>query len=142
MREFETNTASEPDFVRGLTEADASSQRGLELLAAGDPTAAADSFRTAIAADPSHLEAHHGLVRALRDAERFQEAVSAANELVLITPLDPLAFASLSIALQKAGQIPEAESAAARARVLEWKQQLAEPATQGDAVVDSAAGEL
>jgi hypothetical protein len=37
-----------------------------------------------------------------------------------------LAHTSLSIALQNAGQIPEAEAAAGRARILEWKQQLAE----------------
>jgi hypothetical protein len=46
----------------------------------------------------------------------------------VLTPQDPLAHTSLSIALQKAGHIPEAETAAARSRVLEWKQQLAEPA--------------
>jgi Flp pilus assembly protein TadD len=105
---------------------DEHSQRGVDLLAAGDALGAAKAFRAAIAADPSHIEAHHGLIRALRDAEQFEAAIAAALALTVLTPQDPLAHASLSIALQKAGHIPEAESAAARARILEWKQQLAQ----------------
>lgn len=89
---------------------------------------AAHAFREAIAADPDYVEAHHGLIRALRDAEQFDAAIAAARALTLLTPQDPLAHTSLSIALQKAGRIPEAEAAAARARIMEWKQQLAEPA--------------
>jgi Flp pilus assembly protein TadD len=108
--------------------ADALSQRGLELLAAGDAAQSARVFRQAIAEDSGHVEAHHGLVRALRDAGQLEGAVAAALALTVLTPQDPLAHTSLSIALQKAGHIPEAETAAARSRVLEWKQQLAEPA--------------
>lgn len=89
------------------------------------------AFRAAIAADRDHVEAYHGLVRALCDAEQFEEAVTAAMTLTALTPDDPLAHTSLSIALQKAGRISEAESAAGRARILEWKQQLnAEPEAQ------------
>ena len=105
--------------------ADALSQSGLDLLHVGDAAAAAQAFRNAIAADPAHIEAHHGLIRALRDAEQFEAAVAAALALTVLTPNDPLAHTSLSIALQQAGHIPEAEAAAGRARILEWKQQLA-----------------
>ena len=108
-----------------LSHADALSQRGVDLLASGDAHAAARAFRDAIAVDPGHIEAHHGLVRALRDANQFEAAIAAALALTVLTPQDPLAYTSLSIALQKAGHIPEAETAAARARILEWKQQLA-----------------
>jgi Flp pilus assembly protein TadD len=97
----------------------------VELLAAGDAAGSAQAFRAAIAADSGHVEAHHGLIRALRDAGQAEAAIAAALALTVLTPLDPLAHTSLSIALQKAGHIPEAEAAAARARVLEWKQQLA-----------------
>ena len=38
------------------------------------PAQAAQAFRAAIAADPAHVEAHHGLVRALRDAGRLEQA--------------------------------------------------------------------
>lgn len=104
---------------------DALSQIGLDLLWTGDPDGAASAFRDAIAADPGHIEAHHGLIRALCDSEQFEAAVTAAQALTALTPDDPLAHTSLSISLQKAGRIPEAEAAAGRARILEWKQQLA-----------------
>jgi Flp pilus assembly protein TadD len=51
--------------------------------------------------------------------------------LIVLTPDDPLAHTALSIALQHAGHVPQAEAAAGRARVLEWKRQLAGPAGEG-----------
>lgn len=108
--------------------ADALTQQGLDLLAGGDPARAAEAFRAAIAADPNCYDAHHGLVRALRDAGRLEQAVAAALALTALTPDDPLAHTALSISLQTAGHIPEAEAAAGRARVLEWKRQLQSPA--------------
>jgi Flp pilus assembly protein TadD len=102
-------------------------ERGLDLLASGSPEAAAQAFRKAIAVEPGHIEAHHGLIRALRDAGQFDHSVAAARALIALTPLDPLAHTALSISLQHAGQIPQAEAAAARARILEWKIQLQSP---------------
>jgi tetratricopeptide (TPR) repeat protein len=116
--------------------ADALSQRGLELLANAQPSEAAQAFRDAIAANPAHVEAHHGLIRALRDAGQLNQSVAAAMALSVLTPDDPLAHAALSIALQHAGHIPQAEAAAGRARILEWKKQLESPQngpTQGEA---------
>jgi tetratricopeptide (TPR) repeat protein len=100
------------------------SQRGIDLLAAGCPAEAAQAFRAAIVADPAHYEAHHGLVRALRDAGQWEQSIAAALALTALTPADPLAHTALSISLQTAGHVPEAEAAAARARILEWKIQL------------------
>lgn len=108
-------------------DADALFHRGLELLAAGEAPEAAKAFRAAIAVNDKHTEAHHGLVRALRDAGKLEQAVGAALALTALTPADPLAHTALSIALQQAGHVPEAETAAARARVLEWKIQLQSP---------------
>jgi Flp pilus assembly protein TadD len=99
----------------------------VELLADGRPADAAQAFRDAIAADPTYFEAHHGLVRALRDAGRLEQSVAAALALTALTPDDPLAHTALSISLQTAGHVPEAEAAAARARILEWKVQLQTP---------------
>jgi tetratricopeptide (TPR) repeat protein len=109
------------------TSADLLSQRGLDLLAQGEPAQAARAFRAAIADDPAHVEAHHGLVRALRDAGRLEASVAAALALIALTPGDPLAHTALSISLQHAGHVPEAEAARARACVLEWKVQLQSP---------------
>lgn len=103
------------------------SQHGLDLLADGRPAEAAQSFREAIAADPDYFEAHHGLIRSLRDAGRLEQSIAAALALTALTPNDPLAHTALSISLQAAGHIPEAEAAAARARILEWKLQLQSP---------------
>jgi Flp pilus assembly protein TadD len=112
---------------RESNSADSLCERGLQLLTAGDPAAAAQSFRAAIAADPGHVEAHHGLVRALRDAGQLNQSVAAAMALTVLTPDDPLAHTALSISLQAAGHVPQAEAAAARARILEWKAQLNAP---------------
>ena len=105
-------------------DADALFKHGLDLLAAGSAAEAARAFRVAIAADPDHVDAHHGLIRALRDAGQPNHSVAAAMALTTLTPDDPLAHTALSIALQHAGHIPQAETAAARARVLEWKAEL------------------
>ena len=105
-------------------------QHAIDLLAAGSPAEAAEAFRAAIAVDSSNVEAHHGLVRALRDAGRLEQSVGAALALTALTPADPLAHTALSISLQHAGHVPEAETAAARARVLEWKIQLQSPPAQ------------
>lgn len=107
-------------------------RRASDLLAAGSAAEAAEAFRAAIAMDSGHVEAHHGLVRALRDAGRLEQSVAAALALTVLTPGDPLAHTALSISLQHAGHVPEAEAAAARARVLEWKIQLqSEPERDG-----------
>ena len=99
----------------------------MDLLASGYAAKAADAFRAALAADATNHEAHHGLVRALRDAGQIEQSVGAALALTALTPDDPLAHTALSISLQHGGHVPEAEAAAARARVLEWKIQLQSP---------------
>src|ERR1035437_7331833 len=88
--------------------ADSLSDDGIALLAAGQPARAAQAFRAAIAADPAHYEAHHGLVRALRDAGSLEHSIGAVLALTALTPTDPLAHTALSISLQTAGHIPEA----------------------------------
>lgn len=110
--------------------ADSLFDNGITLLAAGEPARAAQAFRAAIAADPAHFEAHHGLIRALRDAGRLEQSIGAALALTALTPGDPLAHTALSISLQTAGHIPEAEAAAAHARILEWKMELQSPPEQ------------
>jgi Flp pilus assembly protein TadD len=111
----------------GSQSAEQLSQAGAELLAAGKPVEAVRAFRAAITADDHYYEAHHGLVRALRDAGQFENAIGAALALTVLTPNDPLAHTALSISLQTAGHIAEAEAAAAKARIAEWKIQLQSP---------------
>jgi Flp pilus assembly protein TadD len=118
-------TSIEPNSANSLCET------GIDLLGAGNGAGAAHAFRTAIAAEPAHVEAHHGLVRALRDAGQLNQSVAAAMALTVLTPEDPLAHTALSISLQAAGYVPQAEAAAARARILEWKAQLNAPPDEG-----------
>lgn len=107
----------------------------MDLLAAGSAADAVEAFRAAVAIGESqgglmtaaHIEAHHGLIRALRDAGRLEQSIGAALALTALTPGDPLAHTALSISLQQAGHIPQAEAAAAKARLLEWKIQLLSP---------------
>lgn len=97
---------------------------GIELLAKGMPEEAARAFRAAIAADSGYFDTQHGLIRALRDAGHLEQSVGAALALTALTPDDPLAHTALSISLQAAGHKQEAEVAAARARIMEWKKEL------------------
>jgi hypothetical protein len=97
------------------------SQRGIGQLDSGFPSAAAESFRAAIATDAAHFEAYHGLIRALREAGRQEQSIAAGLALTALTPNDPLAHTALSISLWHAGHLLEAEAAATRARILEWK---------------------
>jgi hypothetical protein len=113
-------------------------RRGMDLLAVGSPAEAAEAFRAAISLGESHagpmtaahVEAHHGLIRALRDVGQLEQSIGAALALTALTPGDPLAHTALSISLQRAGHVPQAEAAAAKARVLEWKIQLESPAEE------------
>lgn len=117
----------ESDAMMSPDHAEMLSQRGLDQIAAGASADAIQSFRGAIAANPEHFEAHHGLIRALRDIGRLEQSIAAALALTALTPNDPLAHTALSISLQRAGHVPEAEAAAARARILEWKAELQSP---------------
>lgn len=100
---------------------------GLDALTAGKPDRAAGLFRQALALDPEHSEARHGLLRALEDAGQLDEALALAQDLIASSPDDALAYTRLSILYQKMGRVPEAEAAATKAKLLDWKRQLQEP---------------
>ena len=99
--------------------------QALDLVASGDP-AAAIKFREALALDPNHLDAMHGLIRVLQDVGDFDQAIAVAQELIARDPDDPLAHTSLSILYQHKGMVPEAEAEALKAKLLGWKLELRE----------------
>lgn len=113
--------------------AEALFERGLSLLASGVAAQAAGAFRAAIAADPQHVQAHYGLVRSLREAGRLERSIAAALALTVLTPHDFRAHAELAVSLRAAGHTREAEAAEARARMLQWKNEL-ESAPAGEPV--------
>jgi len=93
-------------------------------MAAGDPEAAIPHLRRALEIDPANDAATHALLRALEDAGRLDEALALAKQRIAEEPDDVLAHTRLSILLQHAGDVPAAEAAAARAKILGWKLQL------------------
>ncbi len=98
----------------------------VDSLATGDLPTAIAGFRASLAADPEYIDSAHGLIHALKDAGQLDEAVAIAQNLIATHPDDVLAHTSLSILHQRQGNIPEAEAAATRAKLLGWKIQLRE----------------
>jgi tetratricopeptide (TPR) repeat protein len=96
----------------------------LDCMAQGDPASAVGYFEHIVALDPKHTEANHGLIRALEDAGRVDDAMHATQRLIASQPDDVLAMTRLSMIYQHKGMIPEAEAAAAKAKILGWKQEL------------------
>jgi tetratricopeptide (TPR) repeat protein len=111
--------------------------KALDLVAGGDPAAAAAKFREALALDPTLIEAMHGLVRALRDAGEYDQAIATARELLARNPDDPLAHTSLSILYQHQGMVPEAEAAALQAKLAGWRIELREARSAEQAPADA-----
>ncbi len=84
------------------------------------------TYKEALAVDPSFTDAILGLAMAYADNKMFDEAIEQGKRLVELTPDDTLAHTSLSMFYQRKGMIAEAEAEGAKARVLDWKRQLAE----------------
>jgi tetratricopeptide (TPR) repeat protein len=96
----------------------------LDWYAEGHHQEAISEYEAAIAADPSFVDAMHGLARVYQDTEQLDKGIAVASRIVAFDPDDVLAHTSLSILYQRKGMVPEAEAEANRARVLGWKQQL------------------
>ena len=102
--------------------------RAVDHVAEGRLEEAIATYQEAIALDPGLTDAILGLAMAYADNKMFDEAIEQGQKLVGLTPDDPLAHTSLSIFYQRKGMIAEAEAEGAKARVLDWKRQLAEQA--------------
>jgi tetratricopeptide (TPR) repeat protein len=114
--------------TEGPDEAMASSEdlfnQAVDCVAEGRLDDAIAKYREAIAAEPSYADAWEGLSMALADQEQWDEAIEAAKKVAELTPQEQLAYTNVSRIYQRAGNVPEAEAWAARARVLDWKAQL------------------
>ena len=105
-------------------QAEAHYYAALDAIAEGEPQRAIKACRSALALDPSLLDAMHALIRAYQDAGSYDEGIAVAQQLALLDTEDVLAYTSLSILYQHKGLVPEAEAAALKAKLLGWKQQL------------------
>jgi tetratricopeptide (TPR) repeat protein len=117
----------DPATPVSTADADALLDLALDRMAAGSPDAAIPHLQQALAVDPDHTAAAHALIRALEDTGQLPQALALTRDRIAHDPDDALAHTRLSILLQKLGDIPAAEAAAARAKILTWKHQLREP---------------
>ena len=98
--------------------------RAIDLFSEGRHDEAIAAYLEALETDPGFVDALHGLAMAYAEKGDLAAAIGTARRITETSPDDPLGYTSLSIYYQRNGQIAEAETAAAQARVLEWKQQL------------------
>jgi tetratricopeptide (TPR) repeat protein len=96
----------------------------LDCMELGDAAGAVERFDLILKHELAHAEARHGLIRALEDAGRIDDALAAVKELIAADPDDVLAVTRLSMLYQHKGMIAEAEAEAAKAKILGWKQEL------------------
>jgi Flp pilus assembly protein TadD len=69
--------------------------------------------------DPAYALAHSALAVLFTKLKRHDEAIAHAQRVCQLEPKDAFSFTALSVTLQRAGKIPEAEDAMARARMLQ-----------------------
>jgi tetratricopeptide (TPR) repeat protein len=98
--------------------------QAVDCIADGKLDDAIARYREAVALDPNFADAWEGLSMALADKELWTEAIEAAKKVVELNPDEQLAYTNVSRIYQRSGNVPEAESWAAKARVLDWKAQL------------------
>ncbi len=100
--------------------------QAVDCIAEGKLDEAIAKYREAVALDATFADAWEGLSMALADKELWDEAIEAAKQVVALTPDEQLGYTNVSRIFQRAGNVPEAEAWAAKARVLDWKRQLKE----------------
>jgi tetratricopeptide (TPR) repeat protein len=97
---------------------------GLKLFGQQKFEEAIVEYRLALEQKPDWADVWHALATAESKLGRQDEAIETVKRVIELTPTDAFAFTSLSIFLQRKGMIPEAEKAAAQARMLAWKEEL------------------
>ncbi len=105
---------------------------GLDLAFEGKLREAMEKYREALALDPEYVDAVHALAMAHAELEELDEAIAVGKRLCELAPDDILAHTSLSTFFQRRGMIAEAEAESAKAKVLDWKRQIAESKKPGE----------
>lgn len=84
----------------------------------GQLEAAVAKLEEALGVDETYALAHSALAVILGKLNRHDEAVQHAERVCELEPNDPFSYTALSVICQRAGRIPEAETALARARMM------------------------
>ncbi len=71
--------------------------------------------------DPNYALAHSALAVHYGKLKRHDEAIRHGLKVCELEPNEPFSFTAMSVTFQRAGRIPEAEEAMARARMLEGR---------------------
>lgn len=98
--------------------------KGLQLFGKNQFEEAIAEYTIALTEKPDWADVLNALATAQSKLGRHEEAVATVERAIAITPNDSFLFTSLSIFLQRMGKIPEAETAAAKARMISWKEEL------------------
>ena len=80
-------------------------RRGLELLGAGNPAAAATLLARAAEAEPGSRSVLEALARAQYDAGRYEAAKDSFTGLIARNPTDDYAHFGLGLAASRAGEL-------------------------------------
>src|SRR5450432_4194888 len=97
---------------------------GLKHFGRNEFEPAIAEYAQALALKPDWEDVLHALATAHSKLGNQDEAIRIIHRVIELEPNDAFAFTSLSIFLQRQGKIPEAEAAAAKARMISWKEEL------------------
>jgi tetratricopeptide (TPR) repeat protein len=89
-------------------------------LALGELDAAVEKYRRCVELDAEFFDGWHALGMALMKTGRYPEAIEAGLKTVALRPNDQLAWSSLSLFYVRANDIPNAEAAGTKAKILSW----------------------
>ena len=90
-----------------------------KLKDAGQLDEAVGKLNQILSTDPNYTLAHSALAVIYTRLKRHEEAIGHALRACELEPTDPFNFTALSVTYQRAGKIPEAEDAMARARMMQ-----------------------
>jgi len=104
---------------------------GLDLFAEQDWAGAVAKFKESAKADPTYVDAFHGIARACfegreADDSLLEDAIAAALRITELTPDDVTGYSTLSQVYVWKGDKETAEMWGSKARVAGWKDQLRE----------------
>lgn len=93
---------------------------GSGALAVGELADAETAYAAASEIDPADPDVWHALGMVRYKRENYPGAIEAGLNAARLRPNDSMTWTSLSLAYMKNRQIPEAEAAAGKVKVLSW----------------------
>lgn len=90
-----------------------------KLKAEGKLEEAVAKYHEALEQNPGFSLAHAALAVVYGRLQKHDEAVKHGQRVCELEPQDPFSYTAMSVTYQRAGKIPEAEDAMARARMMQ-----------------------